>query len=86
MTQKQSQQKATHDRKAKFQEFQVGQTVMAQNLRPGDDWVPATVVERTGPVSYFFSSQLLLFEANTAHIQVPTARAGPLLQLLQCMF
>ena len=25
---------------------------MARNLRPGDDWVPATVVERTGPVSY----------------------------------
>ena len=25
---------------------------MARNLRPGDDWVPAIVIERTGPVSY----------------------------------
>ena len=25
---------------------------MARNLHPGDDWVPATVVERTGPVPY----------------------------------
>ena len=52
VTQKQSQQKATHDKKAKFREFHVGQTVMARNLRVGDDWVPATVIERTDPVSY----------------------------------
>ena len=52
VTQKQSQQKATHDKKAKFREFHVGQTVMARNLRVGDDWVPATIIERTGPVSY----------------------------------
>ena len=25
---------------------------MARDLRPGDDWIPATVVERTGPMSY----------------------------------
>ena len=52
VTQKQSQQKATHDKKAKFREFHVGQTVMARNLQVGDDWVPATIIERTGPVSY----------------------------------
>lgn len=52
VTDKQSRQKDTHDKKAKFREFHVGQSVMARNVRPGDDWIPATVVERTGPVSY----------------------------------
>ena len=51
---KQAQQKATHDRRAKagLREVFVGQNVMARNLRPGLDWVPAMVVERLGPVSY----------------------------------
>ena len=30
----------------------VGQHVMARNLRPGPDWVPATIVEVQGPVTY----------------------------------
>ena len=34
-------------RRPNFEEFHVGQLVMAQILRSGDDWVPATVVERT---------------------------------------
>ena len=25
---------------------------MVRNLRPGDKWVPSTIIERTGPLSY----------------------------------
>lgn len=49
---KQGSQKENHDRSAKERQFFVGQTVMARNLRPGPDWVPAVIVERTGPLSY----------------------------------
>ena len=52
VTGQQSRQKDVHDKKARFREFHVGQGVMARNLRPGDAWIPATIVERTGPVSY----------------------------------
>ena len=38
--------------RARYTEFFVGQSVMARNLRPGPDWVPAIIVERLGPVSY----------------------------------
>ena len=49
---KQSEQKSTHDRRAQERQFFVGQTVMARNLRPGPEWVPAVVVERLGPLTY----------------------------------
>lgn len=52
MRNKQSQQKACHDQRAQERQFFVEQTVMARNLRPGADWVPAVVVERLGPLSY----------------------------------
>ena len=49
---KQAQQKAQHDRRAQEREFFVGQSVMARNMRPGPDWVPAVVIERLGPLTY----------------------------------
>ena len=42
---KQAQQKLQHDRQAHEREFFVGQSVMACNVRPGPDWVPAVVIE-----------------------------------------
>ena len=45
VTGQQSRQKEVHDKKARFREFHVSQSVMAA-------WIPATIVERTGPVSY----------------------------------
>ena len=50
MTGQQSRQKDVHDKKARFHEFHVGQSVMARNFRPGDAWIPATIVERTACV------------------------------------
>ena len=50
---KQSQQKSSHDRRhARDCRWFVGQRVMARNMRPGADWVPATILEVKGPVTY----------------------------------
>lgn len=49
---KQAQQKQRHDKHSRDHEFDVGETVMARNLREGPKWVPGTIIERTGPVSY----------------------------------
>ena len=46
------QQKTDHDRHARMRQFSIGQRVMAKNLRPGPDWIPAIIVERLGPLSY----------------------------------
>ena len=49
---KQANQKFYHDKHSKTRELFIGQRVMVRNLRPGDKWVPGTIVERTGPLSY----------------------------------
>ena len=49
---KQAVQKASHDRRAHSREWIVGDRAMARNLRPGADWVPCTIVEVLGPVTY----------------------------------
>ena len=48
----QANQKMWHDQHAHARQFFLGQTVMAQNLRPGPKWVPGVVVECLGPLSY----------------------------------
>ena len=50
-------QKSQHDRRAKEREFHVGQEVMVRNLRPGPNYIPGTIVERQGPLSYLVSVQ-----------------------------
>ena len=49
---RQAQQVRNHDSHAKLRELSVGQEVMARNFRPGSKWVPGTIVERNGPLSY----------------------------------
>ena len=49
---KQVQQKFHHDQHASVRELFIGQRVMVKNLRPGDKWVPGTIIEQTGPLSY----------------------------------
>ena len=44
--------KAEHDRESKEREFSIGEEVLVQNFRGVPKWSEATVVERTGPVSY----------------------------------
>jgi hypothetical protein len=49
---KQSVQKSSHDRRSRAREFIVGDRVLARNYRPGPDWIPGTIVEVLGPVTY----------------------------------
>ena len=49
---KQAEQKQHHDVHSRDREFDIGEQVLARNLREGPKWLPGTIVERTGPVSY----------------------------------
>ncbi len=49
---KQSLQKSTHDRHAWPRTWSIGDRVMVQNARPGPDWIPGTITELLGPVTY----------------------------------
>ena len=57
VTEKQSQQKATHDQHAKSRQFHVGQSVMVKNLRPGPKWVPGVIVQSLGPLSFLIKTR-----------------------------
>ena len=48
----QGKQKSHHDRKGTLREFAVGARVMVRDGRVAFCWVPGTILERRGPVSY----------------------------------
>ena len=55
---KQSLQKsASHDRRSRARQFNVGDRVLVRNLRSGPDWIPATNVEVLGPVTYIIEAE-----------------------------
>ena len=56
MLTKQAEQKEHHDRRSQQRDFFVGQSLMAKNLRPRLDWVPAVVVEHLGPLTYLVAT------------------------------
>ena len=49
---KQAKQKFSHNQHSKPRELFIEQRVMVRNLHPGDKWVPGTIIERNGPLSY----------------------------------
>ena len=49
---KQADQKQRHDLHSTDREFDIGENVLARNLREGPKWLPGTIIEKTGPVSY----------------------------------
>ena len=49
---KQSDQKARHDKVSREREFALGEQVLVQNFRGKPRWLNGTVAEQTGPVSY----------------------------------
>jgi len=49
---KQASQKAHHDQRAREREWSAGKKVFARSALPGSIWVPATIVEKLGPVTY----------------------------------
>ena len=52
VTAQQASQKAYHDQHSRARDLSVEQRVLVQNYRPGENWVPGTVVDRRGPLSY----------------------------------
>ena len=49
---KQAQKKLYHDRHSAGRELFIGQRVMERNLCAGNKWIPGTIMEKTGPLSY----------------------------------
>lgn len=67
---KQAQQKLDHDQHARSRRFEIGQRVMAKNFRPGVDWVPATVVDSLGPLSYLVeTTDGILWRRHVDHLK-----------------
>ena len=54
---KQALQKSAHDRHVRSRDWIVGDRVLARNLRLGPDWVPSTIVEVMGPVTYVIETE-----------------------------
>ena len=67
---KQADQKLQHDQHAKPRELFLGQRVLVRNIRPGQAWIPGTVVERNGPLSYLVQvSGNRLWKRHIDHIR-----------------
>lgn len=52
VNEKQADQKAYHDRKARERSFTIGQRVVVKNQIPGKPWVPGIVEKVQGPLTY----------------------------------
>ena len=48
---------ASHDRRAHHREWIAGDRVLARNMRPGPAWIPGTIVEVLGPVTYVVETE-----------------------------
>ena len=49
---RQSQQKSAHDRRSHSRAWIAGDRVLVRNHRDGPDWIPGTIIEVLGPVTY----------------------------------
>ncbi len=49
---RQERQKEGHDKRAKVRSFEVGEQVYVKNHSRGSKWLPGTIIERRGPLSY----------------------------------
>ena len=49
---KQALQKQYHDKGSRMREFDIGQRVLVENLRGEPKWLPGTMIEKAGSVSY----------------------------------
>ena len=69
-------QKKYHDVKAKARTFDAGQSVWAQNYRPGEKWLPGVVMEKVGPVSYRVEVQGQIWRRHVDQLLQREERAG----------
>lgn len=49
---RQRQQKVWHDSKATHRTLEIGDAVFARNYGKGEEWIPAEIVSKSGPLSY----------------------------------
>ena len=78
MKQKQSAQKAQHDRTALDHQLQVGESVYTRNLPSGKTWLKGTVSEIRGPVSFVIEIEDgRLVRRHVDHIWQRTMSADP---------
>ena len=49
---REAQQKKNHDQHAQERDFQVGQSVMVSNMGAGPHFIPGTIIQKQGPVTY----------------------------------
>ena len=54
---KQAIQKARHDTHVQTHQFSINQPVMAKNWSTGPEWIPATIVEKLGPLTFRVKTQ-----------------------------
>lgn len=54
ITKQQESQKYYHERRSKERVFEVGQSMLIENVRgePTCKWLPGTIIDRTGTMSY----------------------------------
>ena len=69
-------QKKYHDVKAKARTSDAGQSVWAQNYRPGEKWLPGVVLEKVGPVSYRVEVQGQVWRRHVDQLLQREERAG----------
>lgn len=62
--------------KAKARTFDAGQSVWAQNYRPGEKWLPRVVLEKVGPVSYRVEVQGQVWRWHVDQLLRREERAG----------
>ena len=69
----QATQKQNYDKHCRQREFFVGQRVMVRNLRPGLQWIPGTVIERKGPLTYLVQvAEGRIWKRHVDHLQETT--------------
>ena len=69
----QSAQKQNFDKHCRQRDFFVGQRVMVRNLRPGPRWVPGTLIERKGPLTYLVQvSEGRIWKRHVDHLHETT--------------
>jgi len=58
-----------HDQHSAPHEFHVGQQVIAKNLRPRPTWLPITISERLGPLTYLVDVSGKLWKCHIDYLQ-----------------
>lgn len=65
---KQQLQKAQHDHTSRHHEFSLNDPVFVRNFRPGPRWLPGTIQQKLGPITYLVKVSGYLWRRHLDHI------------------